>query len=81
MKRTLLFLGILFFFGLMTISCSSTPKQWYKASGTVAMYERDSSDCENVLIDMPTGGSKVESYTWESCMEQKGWVVLDKPAM
>jgi len=80
MKLTFLFLGILFF-SLMTISCSSTPKRWYKAGGTVATYERDSSDCDDVLIDTPTGGSKVESYTFESCMEQKGWVVLDKSAM
>lgn len=80
MKRTLFVLGVLFLGGV-TLSCSSEPKRWYKAGGTVATYERDSSDCEDVLIDTPTGGSKVESYTFESCMEQKGWVILDSSAM
>ena len=81
MKRTLLVLGNLFL-GVMIMSCSSEPKRWYKAGATAATYERDSSDCEDVLIDTPGGGmSKIDSYTFESCMEQKGWVVLDKSAM
>ena len=80
MKRTLLVLGNLLL-GVMIMSCSSEPKRWYKAGGTVATYERDANDCENILIDTPIGGSKVENYTFESCMEQKGWVVLDKSAM
>jgi hypothetical protein len=80
MKHTLIVFGVLLL-AVMILSCSSEPKRWYKAGGTVGMYERDAADCEDVLIDAPTGGSKVESYTFESCMEQKGWVVLDKSAM
>ena len=80
MERTLIVLGILFF-TIMIASCSSEPKRWYKAGGTVEMYERDSSDCEAVLIDSPGGMNKMDSYTFESCMESKGWVVLDKGAM
>ena len=66
---------------LATTSCSSTPQKWYKAGGTTAMYERDSTECDNKLIDTPGTAIKVDSYTWESCMEAKGWVALDSPAM
>lgn len=80
MKQTLIVFGILNIV-VMIMSCSSEPKRWYKAGGTEAMYERDASDCQDTLIDVPVSGSRVETYTFESCMEQKGWVVLDTPAM
>ena len=80
MKRTLIIFGILYL-GVMAMSCSSEPKRWYKAGGTAAMYERDSSYCEEQTVGTVTTMNKVDTYTFESCMEQRGWVVLDKPAM
>jgi len=80
MKRTLFVLGVLFLGGV-TLSCSSEPTRWYKAGGSVAMYERDASACEEQTLGTVTTMNKVDTYTFESCMEQKGWVVLDKSAM
>jgi len=80
MKQTLLFLGILAFC-LTSTGCSETSQQWYKPGGTVAMYERDKSACENAILEGPTSGAQSDNYSWEGCMENKGWIVLDKPAM
>ena len=44
------------------------------------MYERDKSDCDDQLLAGDTGGL-VKQYTFEGCMEYKGWVLLDSPAM
>ena len=79
MKLTLVVLSILYL-SLITLSCSSEPQRWYKPGGTVAMYERDKTDCEDELLAGAAGGS-LKTYTFEGCMEMKGWVVLEKPAM
>ena len=52
-----------------------------RPGGTVAMYERDKSACENAILEGPTSGAQSDNYSWEGCMENKGWIVLDKPAM
>ena len=79
MKVRICAVGILFF-ACVTIGCSSTPQKWYKSGGTAAMYERDKSDCDDQLLAGDPGGM-VKQYTFESCMEYKGWVLLDSPAM
>ena len=79
MKPTNCVLGILFF-GLVCLGCSE-PKHWYKSGATAATYERDKSDCEDMLIEAPPGGAKGANYSFETCMESKGWVVIEKGAM
>ena len=80
MKSTIGILGILFF-GLVCLGCSSEPRRWYKTGATAATYEREKSDCEDALIEAPPGGAKGANYSFETCMESKGWVVLEEPAM
>ena len=45
------------------------------------MYERDKSECEDLLLKTPTSGGEAQLYSFESCMEYRGWVALDAPAM
>ena len=80
MIRTLMVLGV-YSLAFMIMSCSSEPKRWYKAGATKSTYERESADCEDIVNEAPPHGSKVHNYTFESCMEGKGWVVLDKSTM
>lgn len=80
MNKNCLLFGVVAFC-LTSISCSSTPKQWYKAGATAEVYERDKTDCEDSLLETGTTGSASQVYTFETCMENKGWVVLDKPAL
>ena len=80
MKRTPFVFAILFL-GVMIMSCSSEPTRWYKAGGSVAMYERDKADCEEQTMGTLTSTDKVSTFTFESCMERKGWIALDHTAM
>ncbi len=80
MNRTVLFFGILFL-GFITLSCASEPTRWYKAGATKTMYERDKADCEEQTLGTVTTMDKMQTYTFESCMEQRGYVALDHSAM
>lgn len=79
MKLTLFVLSTLILC-LTTISCSSK-QQWYKPGATKAMYERDKSACEDQLLETPTTGYQGTMYSFESCMEGKGYTALDHKAM
>ena len=72
---------ILLILALITIGCSSTPKRWYKRGATAEVFERDKSDCEDSLLESATTGLQNQLYTLESCMQAKGWTILDVPAM
>ena len=80
MKRTVYFSGILVGSALI-MSCASEPTRWYKAGATAAMYERDKADCEEQTLGTLTTMDKTQTYTFESCMEQRGYVALDHTAM
>ena len=80
MKQTFRFLFIMAL-GLTILNCSSSPKQWYKSGATAKQFERDKVDCEDSFLEIATTGSQKERYTFESCMEGKGWIILDKPAL
>ena len=72
---------IILLLGLIVIGCASTPKRWYKSGATAKMFERDKSDCEDNLLETSTSGLDNQLYTLESCMQAKGWTILDAPAM
>lgn len=57
-------------------SCSSSPKQWYKPGATHAMFRQDKEWCENALLVSPESMSS-QFYTFEECMEKKGWTQVD----
>ena len=65
----------------ITIGCSSTPKRWYKSGATAKTFERDKSACEDNLLESSPSGLDNQLYTVESCMQAKGWTILDGPAM
>ena len=77
MKQTCLFLVIVAA-GLTFLNCSPSTKQWYKSGATAKQFERDKVDCEDSFLETATTGSQKELYTFESCMENKGWIILDK---
>ena len=81
MNRTTYLLGTLVLGLLIMMSCSSEPTRWYRAGTTQAMYERDKADCEEQTQGTLTSTNKVDTFTFESCMERRGYVALDHTAM
>ena len=57
-------------------SCSSAPKRWYKIGATPKMFQRDKSACETALQSLENRTSQ-DFYTFEGCMESKGWTELE----
>ena len=78
MKRTIFVFSIVFF-GPMIMGCAET--QWYKPGVTKQMYEFDKDDCERKILDSPGTGYQGSLYSFESCMEGKGYMPLDHKAM
>ena len=79
MKRTLLILGIMYCGGII-LGCLPDSRQWYKSGATKQMYERDKEACDDQLLQTPTTGYQGTMYSFESCMEGKGYVLLDHKA-
>ncbi len=76
MKPTLLSLTLFLLIGLP--GCATSPQKWYKAGATSHHFERDQSDCEDaVLSSGTTTATNAQTYSFEGCMEGKGWIVLD----
>jgi uncharacterized protein YigE (DUF2233 family) len=61
------------FIALLTFSCSTTPVKWYKAGVSQATFSRDKAECENAWLETGTTEKTKEVYTFEGCMEAKGY--------
>ena len=72
---------IILILALITIGCSSPPKRWYKSGATAKTFERDKAACEDNLLESSTSGLDNQLYTLESCMQAKGWTILDVTPM
>lgn len=77
--RTQSLLFVLILVGVGFHGCASAPKQWYRSGGTPAQFEHDKEECENALLQTGTTGFQTHIYTFEECMEAKGWSLLDAP--
>jgi hypothetical protein len=61
------------FIVLLTLGCSTTPVKWYKPGVSQATFSRDKEDCENAWLTTGTTELTKEVYTFEGCMEAKGY--------
>ena len=69
-----LWLGLgLGFIALLTFGCSTTPVKWYKPGVSQATFSRDKTDCENAWLETGTTQKTKEVYSFEGCMEAKGY--------
>ena len=71
-KRLGLGLG-LGFMTLLIFGCSTTPIKWYKPGVSQATFSRDKAECENAWLTTGTTEKTKEIYTFEGCMETKGY--------
>ena len=58
------------------VSCSTAPVKWYRAGTSQAIFIRDKTACEDRLL--ATGNNPVsrQTYSFEGCMEAKGYTVI-----
>ncbi len=68
--------GTLIFLMLMA-GCSIEPSKWYRLGANDTDFEHDRQSCEDALLATGTTGLSVSTYSFEGCMEQKGWKILD----
>lgn len=53
------------------------PSKWYRLGATDKDFERERSICEDEMLGTGTTGLAKTTYSFEACMEQKGWKILD----
>ena len=61
------------FIALLTFGCSTTPIKWYKPGVSQATFSRDKAECEDALLSTGTTQKTKEVYSFEGCMEAKGY--------
>ncbi len=66
-------LGVALFF---TLGCSTAPTKWYKAGVGQETFSRDKAACEDSLLNTGTTGYSAQVYTFEGCMEAKGYMAI-----
>ena len=57
-------------------SCASSPSEWYRAGATAKDFEHDQQICEDAVLNTGTTGLTASVYSFEGCMERKGWTIL-----
>ncbi len=57
-------------------SCSTGPVQWYRAGTSQAIFIRDKTDCEEGLLGTGNNDLSQQTYSFEGCMEAKGYTVI-----
>ena len=58
---------------LLTFGCSTTPIKWYKPGVSQATFSRDKAECEDALLSTGTTQQLKDVYSFEGCMEAKGY--------
>ncbi len=53
--------------------CISTSVKWYKPGASGANFSQDKDACERALLGSGDSGMPKQIYTFEGCMERKGW--------
>ena len=67
---------------IITLGCStSSAHKWYKLGASASDFEHDSQACEDALLATATTSMSVaSSYSFDGCMEQRGWTIIDPSA-
>ncbi len=60
---------------LLAFGCSTTPVKWYKPGVSYSTFSRDKSDCEDAWLETGTTQQTKGIYSFEGCMEAKGYRV------
>jgi hypothetical protein len=58
---------------LLACGCSTSSVEWAKTGASQATFSKDKSECEDLLLATGTTGYSKNLYTFESCMEAKGY--------
>ena len=53
--------------------CVSTSVKWYKPGATKTSFSQDKEACDVALLGAGDSGMPKQVYTFEGCMERKGW--------
>lgn len=53
--------------------CSSTSVKWYRPGATATSFSSDKEACQRALLGAGESGMPKQVYTFEGCMERKGW--------
>ena len=61
---------------LLTFGCSTTPVKWYKPGISQGTFLHDKAECEGALLATGSTGLPRQIYTFEGCMEKKGYTVV-----
>ncbi len=65
---------------LLALGCSTTPVKWYKPGVSQATFSRDKAYCENAWLETGTTQRTKGIYSFEGCMEAKGYrVAISNP--
>ena len=57
-------------------SCASSPSQWYRIGATAQDFEHDQQACNEAVLSTGTTSLNASVYSFEECMERKGWTIL-----
>lgn len=71
-------LSLLFFCFLA--GCFSNSVKWYKPGATAASFSSDKDACQRVLLGTGESNMPKQVYTFEACMERKGWQQVPQSA-
>lgn len=75
MRRSIGLITLLMF--IFVVSCSSGPEKWYRPGANAKDFEHDKVACEDAVLNTGTTGLSSKVYSFEGCMEGKGWTTLD----
>ncbi len=57
-------------------SCSTAPVKWYRAGTSQATFIKDKTACEEGLLAIGDNQVSQQTYSFEGCMEAKGYTVI-----
>ena len=61
-----------------TFGCSASGVKWYKPGVSQTTFSRDKSDCEDAIIGSGTSEISHQVYSFEGCMEGKGYTAIPR---
>lgn len=60
----------------LACGCSNTSGKWSKPGASQAMFSKDKAECEDSLLATGTTGYSKNLYSFEACMEAKGYTSI-----
>lgn len=77
MKMNFSILTVVLCFNVIPLfSCSTGPVKWYRAGTSQAIFIKDKTACEEGLLAIGNNELSQQTYSFEGCMEAKGYTVM-----